>query len=46
MDLHIFIFIKDINNYDAELERIVMSIYGQRDKPPIGTPPPIYSNHD
>jgi len=32
--------IKDINNYDAELERIVMSIYGQRDKPPIGIPPP------
>lgn len=31
--------IKDLNNYDAELERIVMSIYGQRDKPPIGTPP-------
>lgn len=31
--------IENLNNYDAEFERIVMSIYGQRDKPPIGTPP-------
>lgn len=31
--------IKDLKNYDAELYRVVMSIYGQRDKPPIGTPP-------
>lgn len=31
--------IKDLKNYDAELDRIVMSIYGQYDKPPIGTPP-------
>lgn len=31
--------IKDINNYDTELGRIVMSIYGHRDKPPIGQSP-------
>ena len=31
--------IKDLKNYDAELDRIVMSIYGQYNKPPIGTPP-------
>lgn len=31
--------IKDINHYDEELDRIVMAIYGQYDKPPLGTPP-------
>jgi len=31
--------IKDLNNYDAELERIVMSIYGQHDKPSLGKSP-------
>lgn len=31
--------IKDLNNYDDELDQIVMSIYGQLDKPPMGIPP-------
>lgn len=31
--------IKDLKNYDTELDQIVMSIYGQRDKPPLGAPP-------
>jgi hypothetical protein len=31
--------IKDLNNYDAELERIVSAIYEHREKPPIGAPP-------
>jgi len=31
--------IKDLNNYDAEFERIVKAIYEHRDKPPIGAPP-------
>jgi len=31
--------IKNLKNYEAEFDRIVMSIYGQRDKPPIGIPP-------
>jgi hypothetical protein len=31
--------IRDLNNYDAEFERIVRSIYGQRQKPQIGNPP-------
>jgi hypothetical protein len=31
--------IKDLNNYDAELERIVKAIYELREKPPIGAPP-------
>jgi hypothetical protein len=31
--------IKNLENYEAEFNRIVMSIYGQRDKPPIGRPP-------
>ncbi len=35
--------IKDLNNYNNEMDRIVMAIFGQSDKPPIGTPP-IYVN--
>lgn len=31
--------IQDLNNYDDELERIVMSIYGHKEKPPLGKPP-------
>lgn len=31
--------IKDLNKYDDELDRIVMSIYGQYDKPPLGLEP-------
>lgn len=31
--------IKDINKYDEELDKIVMSIFGQNNKPPIGKPP-------
>lgn len=31
--------IKDINDYDKEFERIVMSIYGHQEKPPLGQPP-------
>jgi hypothetical protein len=31
--------IEDLNNYDAELERIVRAIYEHREKPPLGSPP-------
>jgi hypothetical protein len=31
--------IRDLSNYDAELERIVRSIYGQLQKPHLGDPP-------
>ncbi|MDP2168649.1 MAG: toll/interleukin-1 receptor domain-containing protein [Thermodesulfovibrionales bacterium] len=31
--------IDDLNNYATELNRIVMSIYGQTEKPPLGNPP-------
>lgn len=31
--------IENLNNYDDELDQIVMSIYGQHDKPPMGIPP-------
>src|SRR5688572_11441747 len=31
--------ILDFNSYDAEFERIVMSIYGDYDKPPLGEVP-------
>lgn len=31
--------INDINNYDEELSRIIMSILGENDKPPIGKLP-------
>lgn len=35
--------IKDQNNYDAELDRIVNAIYQRRDKPPLGTAPAYVS---
>jgi len=31
--------IKNLENYEEEVDRIVMSIYGHRDKPPISRPP-------
>jgi hypothetical protein len=31
--------IENLDDYDFELERIVMSIYGHREKPPLGEPP-------
>jgi hypothetical protein len=31
--------VKDLNSYDAELERIVSAIFEHREKPPIGAPP-------
>lgn len=31
--------IKELDNYDAELKRIVSAIFEHREKPPIGTPP-------
>jgi hypothetical protein len=31
--------IRDLNNYDAELNRIANSIYGLREKPALGAPP-------
>lgn len=36
--------ITDLKNYDAELERIVMSIYNRQDKPVIGSPPAYVRN--
>lgn len=32
--------IEDLNNYENELDRIVNAIYGHREKPPLGEPPP------
>jgi hypothetical protein len=37
--------ITDLDNYDAEFERIVNSIYGQYDKPPLGERP-VYVQPD
>jgi len=34
-----WIRINDLNSYDAELDRIVMSIYGHSNKPPLGDAP-------
>lgn len=31
--------VKDINSYESNLDRIVSSIYGLTDKPPLGKPP-------
>lgn len=36
--------IDDLNDYDAELERIVMSIYNRYDKPIVGAPPAFVRN--
>jgi len=38
----IWIRIKNLDNYNEELDRIVMSILGESDKPPLG-PLPIYT---
>ena len=35
----VWVMIKNLENYEAEFNRIVMSIFNQRDKPPIGRPP-------
>ena len=34
-----WVVIKSLENYEEDVDRIVMSIYGHRDKPPIGRPP-------
>ncbi len=34
--------IKDLDSYDAELERVVRAIYDHREKPPLG-PAPVYA---
>ena len=34
-----WVVIKSLENYEEEVDRIVLSIYGHRDKPPIGRPP-------
>ena len=34
-----WVVIKSLENYEEEVDRIVMSIFDQRDKPPIGRPP-------
>ncbi len=34
--------VKDLNNYDAELEHVVKAIYDHREKPPLG-PAPAYA---
>lgn len=36
--------IADLKNYDAEFERIVMSIYNRQAKPPVGAPPAYARN--
>jgi hypothetical protein len=35
----VWVKIKNLNNYDAELESIVLSIFGKLDRPPMGNPP-------
>jgi TIR domain len=32
--------IRDLNNFDADVDRIVMAIHGQLEKPPLGETPP------
>jgi len=39
----LWVSIRDITDYDSDLNRIVSSIYGMTDKPPLG-PPPEYLN--
>lgn len=41
----IWIDIPDVASYDREFERIVNSIFGQYEKPPLGTPP-VYVRPD
>lgn len=36
--------IKDINSYESELNRVVMSIHGHSEKPALGKPPRYVSN--
>ena len=31
--------IQDLNNYEASFQRILAAVYGQQEKPPLGTPP-------
>lgn len=33
--------ISNLDSYDSELDRIIMSIYGQTEKPPLGPPPRV-----
>jgi predicted transcriptional regulator len=35
----VWVKIKDVHSYEAELESIVRAIYDHREKPPIGSPP-------
>ncbi|KAF5433710.1 TIR domain-containing protein [Candidatus Methanophagaceae archaeon] len=35
----VWVKIKNLENYEAELKEIIMSIYGQRDRPSLGKPP-------
>ena len=35
----LWVRIHDLNSYEKELDQIVMSIYGQSAKPPVGSPP-------
>lgn len=35
----VWVRVRDLKNYEAELQQIVMAIYGHRDKPPLGSPP-------
>lgn len=35
----LWVRVKDLDNYEAELDRIVMAIYNYREKPLIGSPP-------
>ena len=35
----VYVSIRDVTSYDAELSRIVSTIYGSNDKPAIGLPP-------
>lgn len=40
----IWVKIHDLNNYQNEFEKIVMAIFGQTTKPPIGSPPKYTSS--
>ena len=40
----LWVKVQDLQNYDAELERVVAGIYGRAEKPPLGQPPVYTSN--
>lgn len=40
----IWVRVHDLNNYQSEFDKILMAIFGQTDKPPLGSPPNYITN--